>query len=61
MKAHDTELHWRKAIASEGSNNCVESASRAGQALVRDTKDRDRGMLTFGSASWAAMTATLQG
>jgi hypothetical protein len=57
----DTELHWRKAKASEGSDNCVESASRAGQALVRDTKDRQRGTLAFGSAPWAAMAAAFRG
>ncbi|MFI6581145.1 DUF397 domain-containing protein [Embleya sp. NPDC050493] len=59
--AGDTELHWRKAKASEGTNNCVDSATRDGQAYVRDAKDRARGMLAFGSASWEAMAAALQG
>ncbi|MFJ8743723.1 DUF397 domain-containing protein [Embleya sp. NPDC127516] len=59
--ARTTELHWRKAKASEGTDNCIESAARDGHALVRDTKDRARGVLAFDSASWEAMTAVLRG
>ncbi|MEN3613438.1 DUF397 domain-containing protein [Plantactinospora sp. ZYX-F-223] len=47
---------WRKSSRS-GSNagNCVEVADNLpGRVLVRDTKDRDGGTLTFGPAAWRA-------
>ncbi|MFY1635084.1 DUF397 domain-containing protein [Solwaraspora sp. WMMB335] len=49
-----TEQTWRKSTRS-GSNggDCVEVADNMpGRVLVRDTKDRDGGMLTFGPSAW---------
>ncbi|MEV0000834.1 DUF397 domain-containing protein [Micromonospora sp. NPDC050980] len=49
-----TGAQWRKSTKS-GNNggSCVEVAdSLPGIVLVRDTKDRDGGTLTFGPASW---------
>ncbi|WP_329109189.1 DUF397 domain-containing protein [Micromonospora sp. NBC_01699] len=47
---------WRKSTRS-GNNggNCVEVADNlASVVLVRDTKDRDGGTLTFGPEAWRA-------
>ncbi|MDG4804791.1 DUF397 domain-containing protein [Micromonospora sp. WMMD980] len=49
-----TGAQWRKSTKS-GNNggSCVEIADNLpGVVLVRDTKDRDGGTLTFGPASW---------
>lgn len=47
---------WRKSTRSgNGGDTCVEVADNLpGQVLVRDTKDRDGGTLTFHPAPWAA-------
>ncbi|MEH0822824.1 MULTISPECIES: DUF397 domain-containing protein [unclassified Micromonospora] len=49
-----TGAQWRKSTKS-GNNggSCVEVADNLpGVVLVRDTKDRDGGTLSFGPASW---------
>ncbi|PWR06284.1 DUF397 domain-containing protein [Micromonospora acroterricola] len=49
-----TGAQWRKSTKS-GNNggDCVEVADNIpGVVLVRDTKDRDGGTLTFSSAQW---------
>lgn len=49
-----TEARWRKSSRS-GSNEgaCVEVADNLpGRVLVRDTKDRSGGTLTFSPAAW---------
>ncbi|MGC5319291.1 DUF397 domain-containing protein [Micromonospora arida] len=49
-----TEARWRKSTKS-GANGgaCVEVADNLpGVVLVRDTKDRDGGTLSFSAASW---------
>ncbi|MEH0931947.1 DUF397 domain-containing protein [Micromonospora sp. CPCC 205558] len=54
-----TDARWRKSTKS-GTNggNCVEVADNLpGVVLVRDTKDRDGGTLTFGRAAWRAFVA----
>jgi hypothetical protein len=51
-----TGAQWRKSTKS-GNNggNCVEVADNlAGVVLVRDTKDRDGGTLTFAPDAWRA-------
>ncbi|MEV4759715.1 DUF397 domain-containing protein [Micromonospora sp. NPDC049559] len=51
-----TEPIWRKSTRS-GSNGgaCVEVADNLPDVvLVRDTKDRDGGTLTFAPAAWRA-------
>jgi hypothetical protein len=45
-------LDWRKASYSNGSGNCVEVAGVASMVLVRDTKNRDGGTLTFTATAW---------
>ena len=55
-----TGAAWRKSTRS-GNNQgaCVEVADNLpGVVLVRDTKDRDGGTLTFGPAAWAGFVAS---
>jgi hypothetical protein len=56
----DTDMNWRKATYTNGGENCVETASSSGVVLVRDTKDRDGGTLTFSTGTWERFTASLQ-
>jgi hypothetical protein len=51
---------WRKASYSNGSGQCVETASGVGTVAVRDTTDRDGGALTFSTEAWKMFTATLR-
>jgi hypothetical protein len=51
-----TDANWRKSTRSTNNGgDCVEVADNLpGRVLVRDTKDRDGGALTFGPAAWRA-------
>ena len=48
--------NWHKSSrSSDNGGNCVEVADNVpGQVMVRDTKDRDGGTLTFAPAAWSA-------
>jgi hypothetical protein len=52
---------WRKSTYS-GSNggNCVETASGNDAILVRDTANREGGMLAFSAEAWQAFLGTLR-
>jgi hypothetical protein len=57
----DTDLNWRKSSYSgNGGGNCVEVASTAATVHVRDTKSRERGMLTVTGAAWQAFLADIK-
>nr|MDT0660078.1 DUF397 domain-containing protein [Micromonospora sp. DSM 115978] len=50
-----TGAAWRTSTRSGNQGNCVEVADNLpGRVLVRDTKDRDGGTLTFEPAAWQA-------
>jgi len=53
-----SSLDWKISSAS-GGTNCVEVAFSAGTVWVRDSKDRDGGMLQFPSASWRDFVAAV--
>jgi hypothetical protein len=50
---------WRKSSYSNGGEACVETASDAGNVLVRDTTNRDGGTLSFDATAWAEFTKSL--
>lgn len=58
-----TGVRWRKSSKSGGNGgNCVEVADNLpGVVLVRDTKDRDGGMLAFAPSAWRAFVAQVAG
>jgi len=53
------ELVWRRA-RSCANNACIEVARDDGQFLVRDSKDADGAVLSFGPEAWASFLAALQ-
>ena len=54
-------LNWRKASYSgSGGGNCVEVASSGSVVLVRDTTNRDAGLLTFSAEAWERFAASLR-
>ena len=60
MEDNDDRLTWRKARASAADNGCVETASRDGVVLVRDTKARERGHLAVSAESWSVFVTELK-
>ncbi|MFY1672047.1 DUF397 domain-containing protein [Plantactinospora sp. WMMB334] len=56
-----TEPNWHKSSrSSSNQGNCVEVADNLpGRVLVRDTKDRDGGTLTFAPDAWRAFVGTV--
>jgi len=53
-------MDWRKSSYSQNGGNCVETASGAGNVLVRDTTNRDGGTLVVSAAAWQAFTAGIR-
>ncbi|MEU8085919.1 DUF397 domain-containing protein [Micromonospora sp. NPDC049101] len=51
-----TDARWRTATrSSNNGGDCVEVADNLpGRVLVRDSKDRDGGTLTFAPAAWSS-------
>jgi hypothetical protein len=57
----ETPGNWRTASYS-GANGgeCVEVASATGAVIVRDTKNRNGGMLTVPASAWRAFIAAMK-
>jgi hypothetical protein len=56
-----TGTTWRKSTKSGNTGNCLEAGvANAGGVLVRDTKDRDSGTLTFTPDVWQRFTDSLK-
>jgi hypothetical protein len=52
---------WRKSSYSGGNGgSCVEVANGASVVLVRDTTDRDGGILWFTAEAWEKFTSSLR-
>ncbi|MBE1484727.1 DUF397 domain-containing protein [Plantactinospora soyae] len=58
-----TGARWRTSTRSNSNQGtCVEVADNLpGRVLVRDSKDRAGGTLTFGPATWRAFVANVRG
>lgn len=54
------ELRWHKSSYSGNSGNCVEVAPVDASAAVRDSKDRDGGMLVLSAGTWGHFRAALK-
>lgn len=51
---------WRKSSRSESESACVELSFSAAHAGVRDSKNRDGGVLTFDPLSFHAFLASVR-
>ncbi|MGD0704059.1 MAG: DUF397 domain-containing protein [Trebonia sp.] len=51
---------WRTSSYSGSNGSCVETASSPGVILVRDTTNRDGGILAFAADVWRAFAAELK-
>jgi hypothetical protein len=58
LNAGPSSPEWKISSAS-GGTNCVEVAFSAGQVLVRDSKNREVGHLSFTGPSWQDFVATI--
>ncbi|MFE9188758.1 DUF397 domain-containing protein [Micromonospora sp. NPDC007208] len=56
-----TDARWRTATrSSNNGGDCVEVADNLpGRVLVRDSKDRDGGTLTFKPTAWASFVEAI--
>ncbi|WP_410671280.1 DUF397 domain-containing protein [Amycolatopsis sp. cmx-4-68] len=52
MAADTPELIWVKSSYSGGANNCVEVAQGDGFTAVRDSKDREGGLIQLPAGAW---------
>jgi hypothetical protein len=54
-----TDLIWRVSSKSNGKE-CVEVGQTEAAVIVRDTKNRDCGLLSFPSTAWKDFISTIQ-
>ena len=54
------EPTWRVATYTGGDGNCVEVGDANRAIIVRDTKDRDGGTLTFSADAWRKFTTAIK-
>jgi hypothetical protein len=59
MSSSATELSWRVSSKSNGKE-CIEVGQGEAAVLVRDTKDRDYGLLSFPSTAWNDFIKTIR-
>jgi hypothetical protein len=57
-----SDAPWRKSSYSSGNGtNCVEAGvAEPGRVVVRDTADRDGGVLTFAAGAWQSFADSLR-
>lgn len=60
VRVDPSQLRWRTSSYSASNGSCVEIAPLADGTAIRDTKDRDGGMLTVNQQAWAGFRATLK-
>jgi hypothetical protein len=54
------EVAWKKSSRSSSSGQCVEVGSAPSAVYVRDTKDREGGMLAFDQRAWRSFMMSLR-
>jgi hypothetical protein len=54
------EQAWRTSSYTGSQGNCVEVGDADRAILVRDTKDRNGGTLTFTAAAWQSFANSLK-
>ncbi|MGW8439373.1 DUF397 domain-containing protein [Nocardiopsis sp. NPDC055551] len=61
MKSFETPavMTWHVSTYTGGQGNCVEVAEGQ-RVLIRDTKNREHGHLTFAPQEWSGLLHTLQ-
>ncbi|MEV0533994.1 DUF397 domain-containing protein [Kitasatospora sp. NPDC050463] len=50
-------VKWKKALASNPNDNCVECGVLGNAVMVRDSKDAHGPALAFGADAWQAFVA----
>ncbi len=61
MDHDDATAPWRKSSYSDTGANCVELArTKSGKVAVRDSKNPDGGVLSFGLDEWKIFVAKIQ-
>jgi hypothetical protein len=60
MIMEKTRPLWRKSTYSNGSSNCIETASGPGTVAVRDSRDPSGPRLAFPATAWRAFTRRVQ-
>ncbi|MDP9644303.1 hypothetical protein J2S53_004248 [Actinopolyspora lacussalsi] len=61
MSDKPASVEWRKSTRSSGgANNCVEVGFATSAVLVRDTKNREGGLLALSPTTWQSFVGTLK-
>ncbi|MCG5450592.1 MULTISPECIES: DUF397 domain-containing protein [Micromonospora] len=55
-----TTLNWKTSTRSN-EGNCVEVATPTPMVMVRDSKDREGPVLSFGAGQWAGFVRGIKG
>jgi len=53
-------MQWRKSTYSSDTANCVEFAPLQAAVAIRDSKDPDGPVLSYGNDRWTAFTAAVR-
>lgn len=54
-----SEMNWHTSSYSAGGGNCVEVAEGPEQVSVRDSQNRDLGVLDFVPNAWGALLGAI--
>jgi Domain of unknown function (DUF397) len=59
-QADQARTAWRKSTHSGGNGDCVEIAEIDARCAVRDSKNPDGQILTFGRSEWSAFIGRIK-
>lgn len=60
VRVDPSQLRWRTSSYSASNGSCVEIAPLADGTAIRDTKDRNGGMLTVNRHAWDIFRAAIK-